>query len=108
MIRILEETVPPLAGKLHVERVLYRKADNKAYFSLLCDVLVPERDFLTLERRLRGLFPKMQVALRVASPALKEDFKEKEPLIKFYSNKNYFIDSTKYFHCIDPTEVSSI
>lgn len=76
MIRILEETVPPLTGKLHVERVLYRKADNKAYFSLLSDALVPERDFLTLERRLRGLFPKMQVALRVASPGLKEDFKE--------------------------------
>ncbi|NLI21209.1 MAG: PolC-type DNA polymerase III [Clostridiales bacterium] len=74
LIRALEETVPPLAGKLRVERVLYRKADNKAYFSFLCDVLVPERDFLALERRLRGLFPKMRIALRVASPGLAEDF----------------------------------
>jgi len=76
LIRTLEETIPPLKGKLHVERVLYRKADNKAYFSLLCDELVPERDFLALERRLRGLFPKMQIALRVASPGLAENFKE--------------------------------
>ena len=53
LIHVLEETVPPLKEKLHVERVLYRKADNKAYFSFLSDVLVPERDFLTLERRLR-------------------------------------------------------
>jgi len=75
LIRILEGTIPPLQGKLHLERVLYRKADNKAYFSFLCDVLVPERDFLTLERRLRGLLPKMQVALRVASPTLADDFK---------------------------------
>ncbi len=74
LIHVLEGTLPPLKDKLHVERVLYRKADNKAYFSFLCDVLVPERDFLTLERRLRGLFPKMQIALRVASPGLAEDF----------------------------------
>ena len=74
LLHILEETVPPLKEKLHVERVLYRKADNKAYFSLLSDVLVPEVDFLALERRLRGLFPKMQIALRVASPGLAEAF----------------------------------
>ena len=74
LIRVLEETVPPLRGMLHVERVLYRKADNKAYFSFLCDALVPERDFLALEQRLRALFPKMQIALRVASPGLAERF----------------------------------
>jgi len=74
LIHVLEETLPHLRGKLHVERVLYRKADNKAYFSFLSDELVPESDFLALERRLRGLFPKMELALRVASPALQEDF----------------------------------
>ena len=76
LIHVLEEALPHLRGKLHVERVLYRKADNKAYFSFLCDELVPEADFLALERRLRGLFPKMSLALRVASPALAEDFKK--------------------------------
>ena len=75
LLQTLEETIPPLKGQLHLERVLYRKTDNKAYFSFLADVLVPERDFLTLERRLRALFPKMQIALRVASPGLAEDFK---------------------------------
>ncbi len=74
LIHVLEETLPPVKGKLHVERVLYRKADNKAYFSFLCDVLVAEKEFLTLEHRLRALFPKMLIALRVASPSLKEDF----------------------------------
>lgn len=44
----------------------------------LCDVLVPERDFLTLEQRLHGLFPKMQIALRVASPGLAEDFRKRD------------------------------
>ena len=48
LLHILEETVPPLKEKLHVERVLYRKTDNKAYFSLLSDTLVPEVDFLLL------------------------------------------------------------
>ncbi|MDD3214329.1 MAG: exonuclease domain-containing protein, partial [Eubacteriales bacterium] len=74
LIHVLEETMPPLRGKLHVERVLYRKSDNKAYFSFLSDSLVAERDFLALENRLNSLFPKMRIALRVASPGLAENF----------------------------------
>ena len=74
LLRTLEETVPPLRGKLHIERVLYKKTANKAYMSFLCDELVTERDYLLLERRLRELFPKLTVALRIASPALGEDF----------------------------------
>ncbi len=74
LLRALEEAAPPLAGKLHIERVLYKKAANKAYMSFLCDELVPETDYLVLERRLRELFPGLSVALRVASPSLGEDF----------------------------------
>ncbi len=74
LLQILEETVPPLKGQLHVERVLYKKSINKAYLSFLSDVLVTEKDFLTLERRLRGLFPGVGIALRIASPSLAEDF----------------------------------
>ena len=74
LLHILEETVPPLRGKLHIERVLYQKAANKAYMSFLSDELVAEHDYLLLERRLRALFPKLSVALRIASPALGEKF----------------------------------
>ena len=74
LLHILEQTVPPLQGKLHVEKVLYKKEANKAYMSFLSDVLVGEREFLHLEKKLRELFPKLTVALRVASPSLGEDF----------------------------------
>ena len=74
LLHILEETVPPLRGKLHIERVLYQKAANKAYMSFLSDELVAEHDYLLLERRLRALFPKLSVALRIASPSLGEAF----------------------------------
>lgn len=74
LLTALEQTVPPLRGKLHIERVLYKKETNKAYMSFLSDVLVEQQDFLLLEKRLRELFPHMTVALRVASPALGEDF----------------------------------
>ncbi len=70
----LEKTVPPLSGKLHVERVLYKKVENKAYISFLSDSLVEEKDYLLLKRRLSELFPALGVALRVASPSLCEDF----------------------------------
>lgn len=74
LLHLLEETVPPLRGKLHIERVLYQKAANKAYMSFLSDELVTEHDYLLLERRLRELFPKLTVALRIASPSLGEKF----------------------------------
>ena len=70
----LEEAVPALKRKLHIERVLYKKSVNKAYMSYLCDDLVAEADFLTLERRLKSLFPGVGIALRIASPGLAEDF----------------------------------
>lgn len=74
LLHLLEETVPPLRGKLHIERVLYQKAANKAYMSFLSDELVTEHDYLLLERRLRELFPRLTVALRIASPSLGEKF----------------------------------
>lgn len=74
LLRVLEQTVPPLTGKLHIERVLYKKETNKAYMSFLSDALVGPMDFLLLEKKLRELFPNLSVALRVASPSLGEDF----------------------------------
>ena len=74
LLRLLEEAVPPLRGKLQVERVLYKKSINKAYMSYLSEVLVTERDFLTLEKKLRSLLPGVDIALRIASPSLGEDF----------------------------------
>lgn len=74
LLKILGEAVPPLKGKLHVERVLYKKSANKAYMSYLCDQLVTEADFLTLERGLQNVFPGVGIALRIASPGLSEDF----------------------------------
>ena len=76
LIQTLENTLPELKGKLSIERVLFRAADNKAYFSLLSDELVDERAFLKLEQRLSALFPGMRIALRVASPHLAEDFQQ--------------------------------
>ena len=74
LIQTLENTLPELKGKLTIERVLFRAADNKAYFSLLSEELVDERAFLKLDQRLSGLFPGMRIALRVASPHLADDF----------------------------------
>ena len=74
LLKALEAAVPPLEGKLHIERVLYKKEANKAYMSFLSDVLVEQQAFLLLERRLREMFPQLTVALRVACPSLGEDF----------------------------------
>lgn len=74
LLHLLEETVPPLRGKLHIERVLYQKAANKAYMSFLSDELVTEHDYLLLERRLRELFPKLTVARASPAPSRAKSF----------------------------------
>ena len=74
LIEQLEGTAPALKGKLRVERIYYQKKTNKAYMSFLSDELVAEHDYLLLERRLRELFPRLSVALRIASPSLGEAF----------------------------------
>ncbi|MBP3542136.1 MAG: PolC-type DNA polymerase III [Clostridia bacterium] len=76
MLQAVEAAVPPLRGKLHIERVLYKKAANKAYMSFLCDEVAGEQVFLAVERELKKLFPQVNVALRIASPGLGEDFLE--------------------------------
>jgi len=74
LLRLLEATIPALQGNLQVERVLYKRKANKAYISFFSDVLVAEKDFLSLERKLRSVFPGVAIALRVASPALGQNF----------------------------------
>ncbi|MDD3335082.1 MAG: PolC-type DNA polymerase III [Eubacteriales bacterium] len=83
LLTMLEQTVPPLKGKLHIERVLYKKATNKAYMSFLSDELVTQTDFLLLERKLKEIFPQLTVALRIASPGLGEDFLQNVDQYKF-------------------------
>ena len=34
LLHLLEETVPPLRGKLHIERVLYQKAVSYTHLSI--------------------------------------------------------------------------
>ena len=74
LLNAMEETVPGLKGKLQVEKVLYNRAENKAWVCFLSQVLVGQNDFLILEKKLASLFPEMTIALRVASPSLGEDF----------------------------------
>ena len=60
LLEALQATVPSLRGKLHIERVLYKKAANKAYISFLCDELVTERDYLLLEKSSGSCFPSLR------------------------------------------------
>jgi hypothetical protein len=58
LLQAIETAVPPLRGKLHIERVLYKKAANKAYISFLCDEVAGEQVFLAVEKELKKLYVK--------------------------------------------------
>ena len=66
--------LPHLRGQLSAPRVVYVRAQGKVYISFESAVLVEEATFLRLESILRKIFPQKPLALRVVSPALKEDF----------------------------------
>jgi len=73
MARIARE-VPELAGHLSAPRVTYVKSTQKTYITFQSDVLCGESAFLGLEKTLRSVFAGHEIAVRVVSPALKEDF----------------------------------
>ena len=73
MSRIARE-IPELAGKLSAPRVIYVKSRKKTYITFESTVLVEEKQFLLLEKILRETFPGRPLAVRVASPALRESF----------------------------------
>lgn len=70
----IEKKMPNLAKKLTLVKVSFEVSENKAYFSFESTTLVQSVDFLRLERIISTVYPKMKIAVRVASPSLKDDF----------------------------------
>ncbi len=93
MLAQLYKEIPELSGKLTVERVVFKQAENKIYISFLSQVLVAEKAFLRMESMIRGMYPNTRLAIRVASPALAQDFLEN---ISHY--KQVFIDFVTRAH----------
>ena len=93
MLAQLYKELPELSGKLTVERVVYKQAENKIYISFLSQALVAEKAFLRMESMIRGMYPTTRLAIRVASPALAEDF-----LANISHYKQVFIDFVTRAH----------
>ena len=66
MLSQLYQELPQLDGMLTVERVIYKQAENKIYFSFLSQVLVTEKIFLRMEHMIRGMYPGTRLAIRVS------------------------------------------
>ena len=75
MTQIARE-IPELAGKLSAPRVTYIKSVHKAYITFESTELAGEREYLWLERIMRGVFPGQPLSVRVVSRALKPAFLE--------------------------------
>ncbi len=74
ILSLLCKGLPHLEGKLSVEKILYKKNQNRVYFTFLSDVLVESKDYLLLLKALKKQYPGLNIALRVASPSLGQDF----------------------------------
>ena len=74
LISRIAREIPALAGKLSAPRVTYVKSLKKTYITFESAVLVGEKEFLRLERILRETFPGRPLAVRVASPGLRDSF----------------------------------
>lgn len=74
IIDSIEEKLPNLSGKLELKKVLFSKGANKAVFKFESPILVAEAEFLRIEKIIQDIYPNIHVAIRIASPALKDDF----------------------------------
>ena len=66
--------IPELKDQLHLVCVDYFSDDARAVAYFTADVLVGEKQFALIRRQLKKAFPKLSMALRIASPQLAEDF----------------------------------
>ena len=73
MARIARD-LPELAGALRAPRITYVKSHRKTYITFESTKLAGEKEFLQLERVMREVFPGRALAVRVISPALKDQF----------------------------------
>lgn len=85
--------LPELRDLLMTPKVVYVASLRKAFITFEAKVLVEEKQFLVMERILRDAFPGRNLAIRVQSPGLKDDFlhhiaKYKPVLIDFLK-RNY-------------------
>ena len=74
LITRIEHAAPEMKGKLTIDRVIYKRGSRHAYFYMLSDVVAGDRDYLAVLKILKAAFPGVRLSLRIASPALKEDF----------------------------------
>ena len=71
----LKKAAPTLTG-LTVDRVIYKRGSGHAYFYLLSDHVAGEDEYMAVRKALRAAFPGVRLSLRIASPSLKEDFRQ--------------------------------
>lgn len=74
ILETIEQKLPNLAGKLELKKVLFSKSANKALFKFESPILVAEAEFLRIEKIIEDIYPNIKVAVRIASPSLKNDF----------------------------------
>ena len=68
------DQLPDLKDKLHLVCVDYYADKGRAVAHFTADVLVGEKQFAAIRRLLKRAFPQLNMALRIASPQLAEDF----------------------------------
>ena len=103
MLAQLYKELPELSGKLTVERVVYKQAENKIYISFLSQVLVAEKAYLRMEYLIRNMYPDTRLAIRVASPSLAQDF-----LDHIGRYKQVFIDFVTRAHPASATWIGEL
>lgn len=74
LLDMISSNIPALRGKLRFEKGRYNAESGHAHLYFLSDILVDEHMFMSLKKIVGKTFPGMQVSLRVASPALADDF----------------------------------
>ena len=75
LLREIHRKIPSTKDDLSIERVYFNKAANHAVISFLSGQLLGQDDFVRLKALLESIFQNMRISLRVASPALADEFR---------------------------------
>ncbi len=89
---LLPEALKPLASHLELEKVLVDRSATRLLVCFLSDVLVGDREYISLRNALAKGFPGQTIRLRVAAPglagAVRADLSQYVPFLTDYMARN--------------------
>lgn len=83
LLNLIYQNTPELKNALEFQHILYNSHTNTATAFYTSQVLVCNKEFLSVKKTIKSVFPRIRFELRIATPALAQDFMDQPDKYKY-------------------------